>query len=122
MEQEAIVVNSVKETIIGVCIAGCLLIVSCANVDPEQQQVPFQTVEDASVSPSQITSGIHVLRTETEWSGFWSVLKASYFPQPPIPSVNFTENVVIAVVDSSRYRWIFDRHNSCSDVSSRCRS
>jgi len=94
-------INSVKEIIIGFCIAGCLMVVSCANLDPEQRQVPFQTVENASVSPSQVTSGIHVLRTETEWSSFWSVLKASYSPSPPVPSVNFAENAVIAVVDSS---------------------
>jgi hypothetical protein len=101
-EEEAVMSNSVKKTIIGFCIVGCLLVASCSNSDNGQQQVSFQTVEKASVSPSQITSGIYILRTVTEWSDFWSLLKTSNFPQPPLPSVNFSENVVIAVVDSSR--------------------
>ncbi len=95
-------INPAKKTIIGLCLAGCFSAVSCANSDTELRQAPFQTVEKASVSSSDITSGIHVLRSETEWSNFWSVLKAFSFPQPPVPLVNFTENAVIAVVDSAR--------------------
>jgi hypothetical protein len=94
-------INSVKETIIGFCIISCLLVAGCANSE-NGQQVAFQTVEKASVSPSPLTGGIYVLRTVTEWSDFWSILKTSYIPQPPLPLVDFSEQVVIAVVDSSR--------------------
>jgi hypothetical protein len=95
-------INSVTKTIMSFCIAGSLFIAGCASSDTEQQQMPFQTVEQRGVSPTQLTSGIYVLRTATEWSDFWSVLKASIIPQPPLPIVNFSENVVIAVVDHSR--------------------
>ena len=90
------------KNIIGICIVGCLLVAGCANPENEGQQVPFQTVENASVSPSQLAGGIYVLRSTTEWSDFWSILKASYFPQPALPLINFSENAVVAVIDSSR--------------------
>jgi hypothetical protein len=97
-----IMMNSAKETLGYCCLVGCLLFASCAKSNNEPQQVLFQTVENASESHTQITNGIHVLRSVTEWSDFWSILKTSYIPQPPLPSVNFSEKVVIAVVDSSR--------------------
>jgi hypothetical protein len=95
-------INSVTKTIMSFCIVGSLFIAGCASSDTEQQQMPFQTVEQRGVSPTPLTSGIYVLRTATEWSDFWSVLKASIIPQPPLPVVDFSENVVIAVVDHSR--------------------
>jgi hypothetical protein len=95
-------INSAKGTIAGFCIACCLLPVGCASAGSSHRQVRFQTVEQASVSASEIAGGIHVLRSETEWSNFWSILKASYLPQPPLPSLNFSENVVVALVDSPR--------------------
>jgi hypothetical protein len=78
------------------------MVTGCDNPDNDGQNVPFQTLEKGSVSPSQIAGGIYVLRSETEWSNFWTVLKASYFPQPALPSVDFSEHAIIAVVDSSR--------------------
>jgi len=95
-------INSVTKTIMSFCIVGSLFIAGCAGSDTEQQEMPFQTVEQRGVSPTQLTSGIYVLRTATEWSNFWSVLKSSMIPQPPLPLVDFSENVVIAVVDHSR--------------------
>ena len=71
-------------------------------VIPPQEQVPFQTVEKAAAPSSQVTGGIHVLRLTTEWSNFWSILKESSIPRPPLPSINFNENTAIAVVDSLR--------------------
>lgn len=83
-----------------------LILVSCNNSKSDQQNevpsLPFQTVENASVSPSQVTAGQYVLRSTSEWSNFWSLLKSSYVPQPQLPSVNFSDNVVLAVVDSPR--------------------
>ncbi len=69
---------------------------------PPAEQVPLQTVEQASVSPSQIAGGVHVLRSTKAWSSFWSMLKASLVQQPPLPAVNFPDNTVIAVVDAGR--------------------
>jgi PrcB C-terminal len=102
IEEEAIMINSVTKTIMSFCIVSCLFVTGCASSNSEQQQMPFQTVEKGSVSPTKLTNGIYVLRTATEWSNFWSVLKASIIPQPPRPLTDFSENVVIAVVDHSR--------------------
>jgi hypothetical protein len=95
-------ISSVTKTIMRFCIVGGLFVTGCASSDTDQQQMPFQTVEQGHVSPTQQASGIYVLRTATEWSSFWSVLKTSIIPQPPLPLVDFSENVVIAVVDYSR--------------------
>ncbi|OGW36405.1 MAG: hypothetical protein A2X58_06635 [Nitrospirae bacterium GWC2_56_14] len=90
-----------KEVIAGFFIAGFLLITSCADSEIGQP-VAFQTVDQDSVfvSGMTVTAGIYVVRTPTEWSDFWSAVKASYYPEPPLPPVNFSEKVVIAVVDS----------------------
>ncbi len=69
---------------------------------PPGGQLPFQTVEHASVGFSQIAGGIHLLRSTAAWSNFWSRLKAGFVQQPPLPLINFDENMVIAVVDSFR--------------------
>jgi hypothetical protein len=92
---------SPKEVIIGFFIAAFLLITGCADSEIGQP-VPFQTVDQGSVfvSGMTVTAGIYVVRTEAKWSEFWSAVKASYYPEPPLPPVNFSEKVVIAVVDS----------------------
>jgi len=103
----ASIMNSpINKTTLYLCIIFSFFLASCSNSNSGQQNevpsLPFQTVESANIYPSQVTGGLYIIRSISEWSNFWSVLKASYTPQPPLPSVNFTENVVISVVDSPR--------------------
>lgn len=81
-----------------------LSVFGCGNSGIAQQQATFNTVQKGQVSPytTDLAPQISVLRNEVQWTTFWDLLHMGYTGKPPLPSVNFSESVVIAVVDTSR--------------------
>lgn len=76
-----------------------LLVVSCnggSSPTAPEGNVPFTTVF------SDIRSGVRVRRMEiisraSEWQAVWSEIAGGQSPQPPLPSVNFEEQLLIFV-------------------------
>ena len=41
-----------------------------------------------------------VIRTQEDLDAFWSIHSAIFFPQPDVPQIDFTQDMLIAVVDT----------------------
>ena len=85
-------------TVCAVNIAGC-------GDSGGSQTLTFQTVEKASThfgSNSPIAEGVYVIRTNPDWSLFWSNINAYLLVTPPLPLVDFNQNTIIALVDANR--------------------
>jgi hypothetical protein len=87
----------------GLLLGGCG---NSGNGQPpgnEQQLVTFSTVqkgEGGSLANNQ--AQVSVIRNNTDWAIFWNQLNRKYSPEPNIPSINFSESVMIALVDAPR--------------------
>ncbi len=44
--------------------------------------------------------GLFVIRTREELERFWTKHAAIFFPQPPLPEIDFSQDMLIAVVDT----------------------
>ena len=101
--------GQIKWLIIVIWTMCCIFLASCGNSGGGQQLIAFQTVQKGSVPPKTpnnpiITPTIFVIRSATEWTdfrdlNFQSTLSSSVLPSS-LPSINFNENLIIAVVDS----------------------
>lgn len=67
------------------------------------QEQTFDTLQKGQVPPGgKLTQQLAVIRNDADWASFWNLLYASHSPIPALPPVNFTEKVIVAVVDSER--------------------
>lgn len=83
-------------------LAGALALSGCSS-GHAQQRVSFSSIQKGEVPPhGNNAARVSVIRNEPEWSKFWDLLYANYLPKPARPSVNFSERVVVAVVDAPR--------------------
>lgn len=91
---------------LGLFILGGLSFSGCGNSGDSgnaQQQGTFTTLQKGAVSPfGSSPVQISVIRNELNWATFWSTLYSNYSEKPPLPSVNFSDTAVIALVDTPR--------------------
>lgn len=87
----------------GLCMVWGLTVLGCGSSENAQQQVLFNTLQKSEVSPHDNNPPqVNVFRNEVEWGDFWNLLYTNYSSTPALPSVNFSENAIISVVDGSR--------------------
>lgn len=73
------------------------------KVERVQQQASFNTLQTGSYgSLGNNSPRLNVFRNEVDWANFWNLLYANQTPKPAPPSVDFSKNVIIAVVDADR--------------------
>ena len=83
-------------------VAG-LALLGCGNPGNAQQQATFATLQKGEVSPhDNIPVQVSVIRNEVEWAKFWNGLYTNNIPKPALPSVDFSKNCIVAVVDTPR--------------------
>ena len=95
----------VTRLFLGLCILSSLTVLGCGDTSENvQQQVSFNTLQKGTVSPHALDSQfqINVFRNEVGWANFWNLLYTNYSSKPALPSVNFSDNVILSVIDSSR--------------------
>lgn len=63
------------------------------------QQLPFQTITDGYVGVGSHGPGVYVLRSTADFTAFWNACFSTGSNIPSPPSVDFTENVVVADVE-----------------------
>jgi len=62
--------------------------------------LPFETVEQGDQSGVAVEEpDVFSLGTQEQWEKFWSRHKSGVIPVPDLPEVDFTKEMVIAVVD-----------------------
>ena len=84
----------------GLSFSGCG---NSGNSGNAQQQGTFTTLQQGAVSPfGSSPVQISVIRNELNWATFWSALYSNFSVKPPLPSVNFSDTAVIALVDTPR--------------------
>lgn len=67
------------------------------------QQRPFSSVRKGQVAPNgNNTVQLAVIRNEADWASFWDLLYANHSPKPALPPIDFTGDVVVALVDRER--------------------
>lgn len=81
-----------------------LFLPGCGNSGNAQpQSSTFTTLQKGEISPfGNNPAQVSVIRNEVDWTTFLNVLYTNYSVKPPLPSVNFSDYVVVAVVDSPR--------------------
>jgi len=87
----------------GLCMVCGLTFLGCGSSGEVQQQEPITTVEKGNDCAFDNNSPqLRVIRNEMEWGDFWNLLHASQSLKPDPPSVDFSEKVILSVVDISR--------------------
>jgi hypothetical protein len=87
----------------GLCMVWGLTIPGCGSSGEIQQHEPITTVVKGNDCAFDNNSPqVSVIRNEVEWGEFWNLLHASQSSKPVLPSVDFSENVILSVVDISR--------------------
>ena len=85
---------------------GGLLLAGSGYSDNAQQLLTFKTLQKGVVSPydnhQPDPAQISVIRNHTDWANFWNMLYINSSSTPDLPSVDFGENFVVAVVDAPR--------------------
>ena len=71
-------------------------------------EVVFETI-DHSVSSDVVTKQLHVVRDATAWAALWAQHTSNIFPPPPVPAVDFSTKMVLAV-------FLGSRENGCYSV------
>lgn len=98
---------------------ACLLLAGCGGVsvsllffdDFPQDQVqvlPFQEISppiDSAIGARRLV----VIRDIVAWEALWREHTAGILPQPPLPPINFSQNMVISV-------FLGNSGNACNDV------
>jgi hypothetical protein len=80
-----------------------LTVMGCGSSGEVQQQEPITTVVKGNDCAFDNNSPqVSVIRNEVEWDAFWSLLHARRSSRPDLPSVDFSENVILSVVDIER--------------------
>jgi len=68
---------------------------------PSASDVPFSTIDTGAVSG--VTSrDSFVIKDDGEWVGLWKRHTSNQFPGPPIPRVDFSSEMVVAVFAGER--------------------
>jgi len=90
--------------ILSLFIVGGLSLLECGNSGNAQQLVQFKTLQKGAILSPHDNNPIQVsvIRNEMEWVDFWNLLYANYSPKPALPLVNFSESVILSVVDTPR--------------------
>jgi hypothetical protein len=80
-----------------------LTILGCGSSGEIQQHETITTVEKGNnCSFDNNSPQVSVIRNEVEWGDFWKLLHANLSRKPDLPLVDFSENVILSVVDISR--------------------
>jgi hypothetical protein len=80
-----------------------LTVLGCGSSGEIQQHEAITTVEKGNdCSFDNNSPQVSVIRNEVEWGDFWKLLHANHSSKPDLPSVDFSENVILSVVDISR--------------------
>lgn len=87
----------------GLCMMWGLTILGCGSSGEIQQLETIATVEKGNhCSFDNNSPQLSVIRNEEEWGDFWNLLYANQSPKPDLPVVDFSEKVILSVVDISR--------------------
>jgi hypothetical protein len=98
-------INKMKNNIFTfMCVALCITLSACGGNSSQSdstQQLAFQSVFEGSMPPQNpiSTPTVFVIRSATEWTDFW---KFSMTVPSSMPSINFNENMFLAVVDGTQ--------------------
>lgn len=101
-----------KPFIAWLCSVACLLIAGCGGVSlsllffdefphDEVHPLPFQEVLpafDSAIGERRLV----VVRDLVAWDSLWREHTAGLLPQPPMPPINFAQNMVIAIFAGAR--------------------
>src|SRR5262245_54453910 len=67
-----------------------------ASAQLPPQTVPFETIEKYSFSGHREKQN-YVITTHEDWQALWAVTHSNVEPQPPLPEVDFSSRMIIAV-------------------------
>jgi hypothetical protein len=68
---------------------------------PQGATIPFQTIEQGSNS-GYAEAASFVIRNHEDWAALWERAHAKMFPVPPLPPIDFSQQMVVAVFQGSR--------------------
>jgi hypothetical protein len=92
------------EKVAALALAGVAVVASCARAGPGGPAGTAQPLETLLAEPY---SGLaearrEVLRDEAGWARVWAEIHAGVTPEPPLPQVDFTSHMLVAVALGTR--------------------